>query len=292
MAARCKKGLKEMLMVMLECALEEKDWVQVAIIRGRLRQIMREQSMGFKVRSRYKENLECERASLYHVNREKKKSGQRNISKLLVEGVEVEDKDTVENEVCNYFGALFGGHHRRGGVNVGRPFEPDFTHINEFLEGLGKLSDASKAKVEKEINMTELEQAIKDLQTNKSPGLDGLPAEFYKKTGVVINKEFLKVLNCQLERLQLIESDTHGATRLGPKVDGVPRVDQLRPITLLNLDYKILTKIITNRLIKIMGEIILSGQSCSVPGKNILFGASNILSVIQYIEKYGCCSQL
>ena len=287
MVARCKRGLKEMLMVMLDCALEEKDWVQVAIIRGRLREIMRKDSMGFKVRSRFKENLECERSSLFHVNREKKKSGQRTISKLLVGGEEVEDREIVENEVCSYFESLFSGHHRRGGVNVGEVFQPDFTNINEFLEGIGKLTEASKAKVEAEVKLEELEKAVKDLETNKAPGLDGLSAEFYKKTGGLINKAFLEVLNCQLDRLKLIESDTHGATRLGPKVDGVPRVDQLRPITLLNLDYKILTKIITNRLVSIMEEIILSGQSCTVPGKNILFGASNILSVIQYIEKYG-----
>ena len=52
----------------------------------------------------------------------------------------------------------------------------------------------------------------------------------------------------------------------------MPRVDQLRPITLLNLDYKILSKVITNRLLRVMGEVVRSGQSCSVPGQNILFG--------------------
>ena len=89
----------------------------------------------------------------------------------------------------------------------------------------------------------------------KSPGLDGLTAEFYKKVGPVINPELLKVLNCQLDRLKLIESDKDGATRLCPKVDTIPRVDQLRPITLLQLDYKILTKIVTSRLLKVMGRL-------------------------------------
>ena len=97
----------------------------------------------------------------------------------------------------------------------------------------------------------------------------------------------MDIINCQLDRVKILESDRHGATRLGPKVEGVPRVDQLRPITLLCLDYKILSKIITNRLLGMMGEVVKSGQSCSVPNQNILFGGHNILSVIQYIEKYG-----
>ena len=287
MKARSRRCMQDMLRVMLSCAMEEKNWVDVAFIRARLREIMRKESLGFSVRSRFKENIECEKASLYHVNREKKKGGQKTVTKLLIDNQEVEDREAIQGEICDYFGALFKGHHRRGGRNVGTPFKPDFTLINEFLGDLGQLSEASKEKIEAKVKMGELEDAIKDLQNNKSPGLDGIPAEFYKKTGSVINKELLEIINCQLDRLELVDSDKKGATRLGPKVEGVPRVDQLRPITLLNLDYKILTKILTNRLLKILAEIIKSGQSCSVPGKNILFGAHNILSVVEYVEKYG-----
>ena len=78
--------------------------------------------------------------------------------------------------------------------------------------------------------------------------------ESSNKVGDVINKELLEILNCQLNRLQLVESNKIGATRLVPKVEEVPRVYQLRPpITLLCLDYKILTKMPTTRLVSIMG---------------------------------------
>ena len=53
------------------------------------------------------------------------------------------------------------------------------------------------------------------------------------KVGDVINKELLEILNCQLNRLQLVESNEIGATRLVPKVEEVLRVYQLRPITAL-----------------------------------------------------------
>ena len=115
--------------------------------------------------------------------------------------------------------------------------------------------------------MEELEEAVKQLQNHKAPGLDGLPAEFYKKTMEVIQGDLLDIINCQLDRVKILESDRHGATRLGPKVEGVPRVDQLRPITLLCLDYKILSKILTNRLLGVMGEVVKSWHSCSVPNQ-------------------------
>ena len=64
-----------------------------------------------------------------------------------------------------------------------------------------------------------------------------------------IGEKLVDIMNCQLDRLGLMESGKRGATRLPSKLgEGeVPRVDQLRPITLLCLDYKILTKMPTTR---------------------------------------------
>ena len=118
----------------------------------------------------------------------------------------------------------------------------------------------------------------------KSPGLDGLTYEFYRAVWDLIGTWFVEVLQVQLDRLKLIESDKMGATKLASKVDGVPRVDELRPITLLNCDYKLLTKWIAKRLKPLMKKIIKSGQLCSAGNKNILFGAQNILSGLGYIK--------
>ena len=65
---------------------------------------------------------------------------------------------------------------------------------------------------------------LKKCDNNKSPGLDGLPYEFYKATWEIIGQDFFKVLKCQLDRVKLVESDKHGATRLTSKVDGIPAV--------------------------------------------------------------------
>ena len=108
--------------------------------------------------------------------------------------------------------------------------------------------------------------------------------EFYKATWSIIGVDFHKMLQVEMERLKLIESDRHGATRLASKVSGIPAIFELRPITLLNSDYKILSKCFVRRLTPFMHEVILSGQLCSNGEKNILFGISNILSSIDYIN--------
>ena len=74
-------------------------------------------------------------------------------------------------------------------------------------------------------------------------------------------------------------------TRLGPKVVGVPAVDELRPITLLECDYKILSKWFVLRMKPALPWVIKSGQLCTVDQKNILFGVNNIISSILDVKQ-------
>ena len=122
------------------------------------------------------------------------------------------------------------------------------------------------------VKKEEIFDILKECPNSKSPGLDGLNYEFYKAVWDVIGEQFIKILQVQLNRLHLIKSNKMGATKLASKVDGVPGVDELRPITLLNSDYKLLTKWIARRLKPFMKKIIRSGQLCSAGDKNILFG--------------------
>ena len=139
----------------------------------------------------------------------------------------------------------------------------------------------------KDLSYEEIKNIVKkDCDHNKSPGLDGLSYEFYQVTWDIIGNDFVEVLQAQLHRIRLCESNRHGATRLGSKVNGVPMVSELRPITLLNCDYKILSKAFVQRLNPVMPDIIKSGQLCSIDQKNILFGIANIISSIDYIEAH------
>ena len=137
----------------------------------------------------------------------------------------------------------------------------------------------------KEMKIEELEEIVGGCDHNKSPGLDGLSYEFYQETFPIIKNDLLEVLQCQLDRTRLIESNKDGVTRLAPKVSGVPAVDELRPITLLNCDYKILSKWMVRRMKPVLPYVIKSGQLCTVGKKNILFGVHNILSTILGVKQ-------
>ena len=281
---------KRFLLSYLKLVLAEKNWEEFARVRGKLDTMLKADAMGIVIRSRFKQNSEDEKASLFHAARELK-NDKNNVKSLKIGGVTVNDQGKIEEEVLKFFGALFNGHHDVNLVDTGVPFVADNKYLGEFLEGLGNLSDTDRDKLHVDLTMEELSEVIKNADNNKSPGLDGLPYEFYGAVWSVICEDFMKILQCQLDRSKLIDSDTMGATRLASKVSGTPQVDELRPITLLNTDYKILTKIFVLRMLPVLIFIIKSGQLCTVQSKNILFGVNNIISTIMYIKqkKMGAC---
>ena len=274
----------------MRLALEHKNWDEVADIREQLHQLLKEDAMGFVVRSRFGQNAEEERASLFHAGRELK-NNKNNLFTIKRQGVQITDESEIEAEVTSFFNALFNGHHDSNLRDTGVSFTPDNTHLDQLLTDLSRMNKDESEKLEVDVCADELEFVISKCANNKSPGLDGLSYEFYKHTWPVIKDTFLSVLQCQLHRNRLILSDTCGATRLIPKVDGVPKVDELRPITLLNCDYKICAKLLVLRMKPIMPKVIRSSQLCSVGSKNILFGVFNLISNILAINqrKIGAC---
>ena len=71
----------------------------------------------------------------------------------------------------------------------------------------------------------------------------------------LLGVDLVEVINNQLARLVLMESDLEGAMWLFSKVERVPLVSELRPITLLNKSYKLLSRIMLKRLARSLGTL-------------------------------------
>ena len=84
---------------------------------------------------------------------------------------------------------------------------------------------------------------------SKSPGVDGIAIEFYKTHFELIKDDVLDLFNSILFRNEKIPTSmTRAIITLIPKNDEKEFLKNWRPISLLCADYKILTKIISNRL--------------------------------------------
>ena len=89
----------------------------------------------------------------------------------------------------------------------------------------------------------------------------------------MVGEDFYSAMKEVLALALLPESDKHGVTRLIVKVDGTPKVTDLRPVTLLNCTYKLLSMVLVQRLNRVLPEVITSSQ-LAVPGREIMSGAS------------------
>ena len=284
---RIRNDSKRFWFSYLKIALKLKNWREVTKVKKQLSDLLDEDTFGYVIRSRFKNNAADEMASLYHANQEMKNGKKNSINKLKINGIVENDDKVIEEKVLQFFNALFNGHHNSSLEDTGSSFQPDYSGIDTYLQGLDSLPDIDRDELENKIKIEELRNIVKSSDNNKSPGLDGLSYEFYKATLHLKESDLLEVLQCQLDRGRIVKSNTEGVTRLCPKVEGVPAVDELRPITLLNCDYKLLSKWLVLRVKPKLPLIIKSGQLCTVGKKNILFGVSNVLSSLFQVQREG-----
>lgn len=127
---------------------------------------------------------------------------------------------------------------------------------------LPKLSDDDKENLEGELTIAECRLILKTFNIGKSPGEDGFTVEFYMKFFELLASNLVKSLNTAYSRGELSISQRRGVVTLIPKADSdTLKLTNWRPITLLNVDYKIASKAIATRIKKVLPQLIHTDQT-------------------------------
>ena len=123
------------------------------------------------------------------------------------------------------------------------------------------------------------------MEQNKAPGPDGFPAEFYQKFWDVIKVDLMAMFaQLQSGDLPLFKLNFVVITLL-PKKEDASRIEQYRPICLLNVSFKIFTKVGTNRITSIAEQVVQPTQTAFMPGRNILEGVVVLHETIHEIHR-------
>lgn len=148
-----------------------------------------------------------------------------------------------------------------------------------------KLNGSDVELCDKSIDVKELEQALKEMASNKSPGPDGLTVEFYKRFLPELKNVLYKLFLEIEEKETLSHSMKMGVITLLYKKKGDKRLlKNWRPISLLNVDYKIIARIMSNRLKHVLPNIISDSQTCCIVGKDIADTLVSIRDIIEMTE--------
>ena len=125
------------------------------------------------------------------------------------------------------------------------------------------------------------------MEENKSPGKDGIPMEFYITFWHLIKNNFTELVNhIFFVKEELTDSMKTGIISMIRKKDpNDTDIAKGRPISLLCVDYKIITEALTNRLLPTLDEIISIEQSAAVPNRTIYNNLFTIRDVIEYSNK-------
>ena len=153
--------------------------------------------------------------------------------------------------------------------------------MDKFLEkyNLPKLNQKEIEYLNRPITSTEIKTLIKNLPTNKCPEPVGFTGEFYQKSREELTPILLKFFQKIAEESKLPNSFYEATITLLPKPD--KDATNYRPISLMNINAKILNKILANRIQKHIKKIIHHDQVSFIPGMQGFLNTHKSINVIQ-----------
>lgn len=267
------KELEKGIQVLSESSdLTEEELETLNHLRRELYSVMSQREHLSYLRSRCRWARFGDKPSKFFLNLEKNNYSNKVISAIF------DDQDQLlvdPGDILEYEKVHFQNRYK---VSVASPNEPDIFSSTDS----GRLDELDCTFLDEPILREELDRALSTMKNGRSPGSDGIVVEFYKKFWHLLGDWFTESLQCAMEKGCLSVEQYRGVITLIPKKDKDRRyIKNWRPITLLNLDYKILAKCIASRLGGVITKLVSSDQTGFVAGR---FIGVNILNTQDIID--------
>ena len=232
---------------------------------------LKERSQDLKIRW-YNEG---EKNTKYFLNLEKRHCKQNTISQLKVNDNEfIYTDNEILNECESFYKNLYSSRIECG---------DHLSHVFPLQESPIRLNDVEQATCEGPLKKEECLKALQDMDSDKTPGTDGLPGEFCKILWDELADILIDTLNYSHENGKLPISQRQGIIKLIPKTDAeLNLIKNWRPLTLLNCDFKIATTALANRIKPFLQKLISQDQIGFIKNRFIGENIRLIDGVIKY----------
>ncbi|GKA30765.1 RNA-directed DNA polymerase, eukaryota, reverse transcriptase zinc-binding domain protein [Tanacetum coccineum] len=146
-----------------------------------------------------------------------------------------------------------------------------------------EVSNKDAEAMVKRVSDVEVKAALFDICDNKAPGPDGYSAKFYKKAWTIVGRDVCNVVKEFFKNGKIFGEVNATHITLVPKVGTPQKVSDYRPIACCNVLYKIISKILTNRIKHALHKLVNQSQSVFIPERQITI---NILLVQELLRGY------
>ncbi|GJT69110.1 RNA-directed DNA polymerase, eukaryota [Tanacetum coccineum] len=199
-----------------------------------------------------------------------KKRSQLAIRGVLVDGEWIEDPPKVKNEFLEHFSNRFS--------------MPTGQTINLDSHMFQKISIDQNADLESDVSLEEIKKAVWECGTNKSPGPDGFSFEFIRKYWNIIQHDVVNAVKEFFSSSKFPPGSNSSFITLIPKSLDAKMVKDFRPISLIGSFYKIVAKILSNRLCIVMPDLISDVQTAFISKRQILDGPFILNELISWCK--------
>jgi hypothetical protein len=215
-----------------------------------------------------------EEPTMYHIIKAKKRQTNRTITHITDDqGMVQTNQETILRTFDNHMRTKY------------EPIPIQEEAYGEIIRSIQRTTTREENdNLELPITEDEIMLAVEKGKPNKAPGNDGISQSFFKSTWSTIHHEIHEMINQQYTENTTTATQKQGIIVFIPKTKMPTRPSDYKPLTLLNSDLKILTRVIANRLTPILTKILSTNQHCGLQNSSILQAVATVRDTIAYVE--------
>jgi len=178
------------------------------------------------------------------------------IDRLVVRGEEMQEPDEIKSAMIELYSNLY---------TENEPWRPTFD-----LTGCPIVTNEENEWLQRPFTETEVLQTIQQCDGDKAPGPDGYTLKFFKACWEILKEDLMQTIHNFHQRGVFEKSFNATLVALISKKPGAVELKDFRPISLIGGVYKIISKLITERLKTVIGKLVDEHQMAFLKGRQIL----------------------
>lgn len=202
----------------------------------------------------------------------KEKQRKQILNLTSIDGTNLKEAEDIKLEIVQFYKGLMGtAVHSLPAVNA------------MIMQQGPVLSNVQQYELNKAFTDAEIQEGLNQIGSDKSAGVDGYNATFYKAALPVIKEDIIAAVQEFLCTGEMFKPINCTAVTLLPKTGNPITIRDFKPIACCTVLYKVISKVLARRIQKVIANIICEAQARFIPGRKI---GDNVILAHELVQAY------